>query len=176
MQYKSLALPDVILITPHIHRDVRGSFQECFRESEFKIYCGHYHFVQDNISRSKKGTLRGLHYQKNKPQGKLIQVITGRIFDVAVDMRPNSITYGQTVGYILDADQGELLWIPPGFAHGFYVMSDHADIHYKCTDYYSAEDECAIHWNSPKLNIAWPLLKEQRLYLSERDLIAPNFS
>lgn len=158
-----------MLLTPRICCDNRGEFMECFRQSEFELHCGECKFVQDNLSRSFGGTLRGLHYQQRYPQGKLVQVITGTIFDVAVDIRGDSPTYGTWGGHILSVDQGELMWIPPGFAHGFYVMSEMADVFYKCTDYYQPGDEHCIRWDSSSLAINWPLSDKYPLSLSDRD-------
>ncbi|WP_447837566.1 dTDP-4-dehydrorhamnose 3,5-epimerase [Aeromonas salmonicida] len=169
MQYRVTDLVDVIIFTPQIYRDHRGEFMECFRQSEFELHCGEYKFVQDNLSRSFGGTLRGLHYQQRHSQGKLVQAITGTIFDVAVDIRVDSPTYGSWVGHTLSADQGELMWIPPGFAHGFYVMSEMADVLYKCTDYYQPDDEHCIRWDSSSLAINWPLLDKYPLSLSDKD-------
>jgi dTDP-4-dehydrorhamnose 3,5-epimerase len=176
MQYRSTSLAGVMILTPTTFSDHRGQFRECFRKAEFERHCGHYPLVQDNLSRSVGGTLRGLHYQRSRPQGKLVQVISGIIFDVAVDIRPGSSTYGQWMGCILDADRGELIWIPPGFAHGFYVISDSADVFYKCSDYYQASDEACIRWDSPKLAINWPLSEQFPLSLSHKDRLAPCFA
>ncbi|MGL4350919.1 MAG: dTDP-4-dehydrorhamnose 3,5-epimerase family protein, partial [Plesiomonas shigelloides] len=118
MQYRSTSLAGVMILTPTTFSDKRGQFRECFRQAEFEQYCGPFSLVQDNLSRSVGGTLRGLHYQRSQPQGKLVQVISGTIFDVVVDIRPNSVSYGQWFGYELNAKLGELIWIPPGFAHG----------------------------------------------------------
>jgi len=123
MQYRTTSLAGVMILTPTTFADHRGRFRECFRQEEFERYCGRYLFVQDNVSHSVGGTLRGLHYQCSRPQGKLVQVLSGRVFDVAVDIRPASPTYGHWLGHILDAALGELMWIPPGFAHGFYVVA-----------------------------------------------------
>lgn len=175
MQYRTTSLVGVMILTPTTFSDHRGQFRECFRQEEFERYCGRYFFVQDNISHSVGGTLRGLHYQCLRPQGKLVQVLSGCVFDVAVDIRPASPTYGHWVGHILDAALGELMWIPPGFAHGFYVLSDSADVFYKCTDYYQPEDEKCIHWNCPTLAIDWPLSERWPLQLSNKDRFAPYF-
>ncbi len=175
MKFKNTELFEVIILTPEIFSDHRGDFHECFRKEDFEHHCGHYLFVQDNLSRSVGGTLRGLHYQRSRSQGKLIQVISGRIFDVAVDIRPASSTYGNWVSHILDAVRGELMWIPPGFAHGFYVMSETADVFYKCTDYYQPGDEAVIRWDSPNLAIKWPLSEQWPLLLSDKDRQAPFF-
>jgi len=163
MEITDTNLPGVKLITPEVFRDERGFFLECFRESWF----GDYSFVQDNHSKSIKGTLRGLHYQLNSAQGKLVRVIAGEIFDVAVDLRKSSPTFGRWVGRTLNAETMKMLWIPPGFAHGFTVLSESAEVLYKCTQYYDSADERAIVWNDPDIGIDWPL--EGDPILSERD-------
>lgn len=175
MRSRATNLAEVMILTPEIFSDHRGNFRECFRQEEFEQYCGQYLFVQDNLSHSIGGTLRGLHYQRSRPQGKLVQVINGSIFDVAVDIRPASPTYGHWVSHILNAELGELMWIPPGFAHGFYVMSESADVFYKCTNYYLPIDEACIRWDSPALAINWPLSDQMPLFLSDKDRLAPNF-
>ncbi|MGL5452242.1 MAG: dTDP-4-dehydrorhamnose 3,5-epimerase [Aeromonas sp.] len=176
MQYRATSLAGVMILTPTTHSDHRGLFRECFRQAEFEQHCGPFSLVQDNLSRSVGGTLRGLHYQRSQPQGKLVQVMNGTIFDVAVDIRPGSPSYGQWLGYELNAEQGELIWIPPGFAHGFYVMSDSADVFYKCSDYYQSADEGTIHWNCPTLGINWPISEQRPLLLSNKDQHAPCFT
>lgn len=157
MHYQPQKLKDVVLITPKVHQDHRGFFMETFRLDEFQKHCGAYNFVQDNHSRSEKGTLRGLHYQLNNPQGKLIRVTQGEVCDVVVDCRIDSPTYGQWHGVTLSAENKQLLWVPPGFAHGFLVLSDTADFEYKCTDYYAPDDQYVIAWNDATLRIQWPL-------------------
>jgi dTDP-4-dehydrorhamnose 3,5-epimerase len=158
MTFTHLSIPDVIRIEPKVHGDARGFFQETFRQDLFDTTVGHpVHFVQDNHSRSSKGVLRGLHYQVERPQGKLVRVTQGAVFDVAVDIRTNSPTRGQWVGEILSAENHRQLWVPPGFAHGFVVLSDSADFLYKTTDYWFPEHERCIRWNDPTLNIPWPL-------------------
>jgi len=157
MEYQSLAIPDVVLMTPRVFGDERGFFLETFRQSEFERRCGNFQFVQDNHSKSGKGILRGLHYQLKQPQGKLVRVTRGEVFDVAVDLRKSSPTFGQWVGVLLSEENKQLLWVPPGFAHGFYVTSDEAEFQYKCTDYYAPGDEYSIRWDDPDLAIAWPL-------------------
>lgn len=180
MEFISLAIPDVVLIKHRQYADERGSFMELFRHQEFVAHCcrnrgdrGDVNFVQDNLSCSRQGTLRGLHYQIERPQGKLVQVISGTIFDVAVDLRRSSPTYGQWVGLHLNADSPMSLWIPPGFAHGFYVLSEMATVLYKCTDYYSPEYERTLHWADPELAIVWPLMEHIPLILSDKDRQAP---
>ncbi|WP_372372773.1 dTDP-4-dehydrorhamnose 3,5-epimerase [Vreelandella venusta] len=168
MQYEKLAIPDVVLITPQVFGDERGFFMETFRQSEFEDHCGRYTFVQDNHSKSTHGILRGLHYQHQQPQGKLVRVTQGEVFDVAVDMRQSSPTYGQWVGATLSEQNKQMLWVPPGFAHGFYVTSETAEFQYKCTDYYAPGDEVSILWNDPQLAIQWPTLG-QKPRLSAKD-------
>lgn len=168
MDYQSLAIPDVVLMTPKVFGDERGFFLETFRQSEFQKHCGDYTFVQDNHSRSAQGILRGLHYQLENPQGKLVRVTRGEVFDVAVDMRKSSPTFGEWVGATLSEDNKQMLWVPPGFAHAFYVISDEAEFQYKCTDYYAPGDEYSIRWNDPELAIEWPLNGEEPR-VSEKD-------
>lgn len=151
------AIPEVILFEPTLHGDHRGFFMETWRESHFADIAPGLRFVQDNHSKSGKGILRGLHYQLTQPQGKLVRVIAGEIYDVAVDMRRTSPTFGKWVGVTLSADNHRQLWVPPGFAHGFLVTSDSAEMVYKCTDYYAPQDEHSLRWNDPALGIDWPL-------------------
>jgi dTDP-4-dehydrorhamnose 3,5-epimerase len=168
MKIESLRIPDVKLLTPTVFGDERGFFMETFRDEDFRAQCADYRFVQDNHSRSGKGILRGLHYQLEKPQGKLVRVTRGSVFDVAVDLRRSSPTFGQWVGAHLSEDNHRMLWVPPGFAHGFLVTSDSADFQYKCTDYYNPGDEYSLLWNDPAVDIQWPLDKITPL-LSEKD-------
>ncbi|MBT2787311.1 MULTISPECIES: dTDP-4-dehydrorhamnose 3,5-epimerase [unclassified Halomonas] len=182
MHYEKLAIPDVVLLTPKVFGDERGFFMETFRQSEFEQQCGNYQFVQDNHSKSTHGILRGLHYQYKQPQGKLVRVTQGEVFDVAVDMRVNSPSYGQWVGALLSAENKQMLWVPPGFAHGFYVVSEEAEFQYKCTDYYAPGDEVSILWSDATLAIEWPLVNGKAPLLSEKDADgmafeqAPTFS
>lgn len=169
MKFEKLAIPDVVLMTPQVFGDERGFFMETFRQNEFEAHCGNHQFVQDNHSKSTQGTLRGLHYQLNQPQGKLVRVTQGEVFDVAVDMRKSSPTFGQWVGVTLSAENKQMLWVPPGFAHGFYVTSAEAEFQYKCTDYYASDDEVSISWNDLKLAIDWPLFNNQSPTLSAKD-------
>ena len=156
MQATRLAIPDVVLIEPKVFGDARGFFYESFNQRDFSAATGtDYSFVQDNHSRSSQGVLRGLHYQIKQPQGKLVRVVQGAVFDVAVDIRKSSPTFGQWVGAELSADNHHQLWIPPGFAHGFVVLSDVAEFLYKTTDYYAPEHERCIAWNDPALAIDW---------------------
>ncbi|WP_431023371.1 dTDP-4-dehydrorhamnose 3,5-epimerase [Halomonas sp. H5] len=159
MEVISTGIPDVKLIKPRIFEDRRGFFFESYNQKAFDEAVGHaVNFVQDNHSRSVKGTLRGLHYQlPPHAQGKLVRVTVGEVFDVAVDIRQGSATFGQWVGEYLSADNKHQLWIPPGFAHGFLVTSDEAEFEYKCTNFYAPDCEASILWDDPKLDIDWPL-------------------
>lgn len=151
-----LAIPDVVLLEPKVFSDERGFFFESFNQQAFEAKIGRsVNFVQDNHSRSVKGVLRGLHYQIQQPQGKLVRVVQGEVFDVAVDIRKNSPTFGKWVGEILSADNKRQLWVPEGFAHGFVTLSDKAEFLYKATDYYAAQSERSILWNDPVLAIDW---------------------
>lgn len=164
-------IPEVKIIEPKVFGDDRGFFLETFQAERYASVIGDgLTFVQDNHSRSCKGVLRGLHFQKTKPQGKLVRVVTGEVFDVAVDIRKNSATFGQWEGVLLTADNKKQFWVPPGFAHGFVVLSDTADFEYKCTDFYDPSDEGAIRWNDPDLAIDWPIDFEPSL--SAKDLEA----
>ena len=158
MKFIETPLQDVYLIEPTAFGDQRGFFMETwnietFREAGFDL-----NFVQDNHSRSSHGILRGLHFQKTKPQGKLVRVVRGQVYDVAVDIRMGSPSYGQWEGLILSEENKRQLWVPPGFAHGFVVLSDTADFEYKCTDYYDPSDEGCILWSDPDLGIPWPIV------------------
>jgi dTDP-4-dehydrorhamnose 3,5-epimerase len=158
MKVITTKIPDVIIIEPQVFGDDRGFFLESYNEKTFAQKTGiNAKFVQDNHSRSAKNVLRGLHYQIQQPQGKLVRVVIGEVFDVAVDLRKNSPTFGEWVSCLLSAENKRLFWVPPGFAHGFLVLSETADFLYKTTDYYAPEYERAILWNDPTLNIDWPL-------------------
>lgn len=151
-------IPDVLIVEPRVFGDDRGFFFESYNEQAFADKAGiREHFVQDNHSRSCQNVLRGLHYQIQQAQGKLVRAITGAIFDVAVDIRKSSPTYGQWVGCLLSAENKRMLWVPAGFAHGFVVVSDQADVLYKATDYYAPQHERCILWNDPDLAIDWPI-------------------
>ena len=176
MKITPSSLPDVIILEPTLHGDHRGFFLETWRESLFDIIAPGLKFVQDNHSKSSKGILRGLHYQLDQPQGKLVRVIAGEIYDVAVDMRRTSPTFGQWVGVILSADNHRQLWVPPGFAHGFIVTSDSAEMVYKCTDYYHPESEVSLAWDDAHLDIQWPLVNGEAPELSAKDADAQNWS
>jgi len=158
MKISPTAIPDVLLFEPTVFGDHRGFFMETFRQSFFDEILPGVRFVQDNHSRSSQGILRGLHYQLNQPQGKLVRVVQGEIYDVAVDLRKDSPTFGQSVGLVLSAENKQQLWVPPGFAHGFYVISETAEMVYKCSDYYAPADEHSLLWNDPELGIQWPLV------------------
>jgi dTDP-4-dehydrorhamnose 3,5-epimerase len=151
-------LKDCVIIEPKIFGDERGFFVETFQAERYADQAGiNFPFVQDNHSRSSIGVLRGLHFQKSKPQGKLVRVVRGEVYDVAVDIRQGSPTFGQWEAVILSEENKTQFWVPPGFAHGFVVLSDTADFEYKCTDYYDPSDEGSILWNYPDLNIPWPI-------------------
>lgn len=157
MQVTDTAIPDVKLISPKVFGDDRGFFMESYNQKTFnELLNGQFHFVQDNHSRSAKHVLRGLHYQIQNPQGKLVRVISGEVYDVAVDLRQHSSTFGKAVGFTLNASNKQMLWVPEGFAHGFLVLSDYADFLYKTTDFYNPKAERCIKWDDPDLKIAWP--------------------
>lgn len=165
------SIPDVLILEPKVFGDSRGFFFESYNEKTFREATGiTAYFVQDNHSRSARGVLRGLHYQVEQPQGKLVRCTQGEVFDVAVDIRRDSPTFGQWVGEILSEENKRLMWIPPGLAHGFLVLSDSADFLYKTTEYYAPQHERAILWNDPDLAIAWPL--QAPLLLSDKDKVA----
>ena len=171
MLVTSLSLPDLLLIEPSVYGDDRGFFFELWNAERFCALTGvEASFVQDNLSRSQYGVLRGLHFQNPHPQGKLVSVLDGRVYDVAVDIRLDSPTLGTWVGIELSAENKRQLYVPPGFAHGFVVLSPSALFHYKCTDVYHPESEATIRWDDPQLNIDWPLASP---LLSEKDRAAP---
>ena len=158
MKHTELAISDVVLIEPRVFGDERGFFFESFNQEQFESAIGRsVKFVQDNHSRSVRNVLRGLHYQVRQPQGKLVRVVSGEIFDVAVDIRKGSATFGQWVGEVLSAENKRQLWIPEGFAHGFVVLSESAELLYKSTDYYAPTHERCIAWDDPSLAIEWPI-------------------
>jgi dTDP-4-dehydrorhamnose 3,5-epimerase len=169
MNFAATAIPDVVLITPEARADERGFFMETYRADAFAEAGIHAAFVQDNHSRSVRGALRGLHYQIRSPQGKLVRVVAGEVFDVAVDLRSSSPTFGRWVGEHLSADNSRMLWIPPGFAHGFYVLSDGAEVIYKVTDYYAPHWDRTLIWNDPRVGIRWPLVDGKPPILSPKD-------
>jgi dTDP-4-dehydrorhamnose 3,5-epimerase len=164
MNARKLTIPEVVVFEPKVFADERGFFFESFNSQSFKEAVGEEpRFVQDNHSRSSKGVLRGLHYQISNTQGKLIRVISGEIFDVAVDLRQRSATFGQWVGAVLSEENKHQLWIPEGFAHGFLVLSDSAEVLYKTTDYWAPEHERCLQWNDPTIKINWPTQTEPLL-------------
>jgi len=168
-------LPDVMIVEPDVYGDSRGFFMETWHADKFAAGGITADFVQDNHSRSSKGVLRGLHYQIKKTQGKLVRVLNGEIFDVVVDLRKSSITFGQWYGIDLSAENRKMLWIPPGFAHGFYVKTQVADFFYKCTGFYAPEYEMAIRWDDSDLAIEWPLIDKKHPILSPKDEAAVAF-
>ena len=171
MKVTATALPEVLIIEPKVFGDKRGFFFESFNQRAFNAATGlDVNFVQDNHSRSGKGVLRGLHYQIQHPQGKLVRVVRGAVFDVAVDIRKESANFGRWVGVTLSEENQAQLWVPPGFAHGFLVLSDCADFLYKTSDYYAPEFERCIFWNDPTIGVKWPL-EELRPQLSKKDQI-----
>ena len=161
-------IPDVLIFEPTVYNDDRGYFMETWRQSVFNERGLDAKFVQENHSKSNRGTLRGLHYQLKNPQGKLARVITGEVFDVAVDLRKGSAYFRQWVGVVLSAENKKQIWVPPGFAHGFYVISDSAELTYKCTEYYDPEDDHCLLWNDKTVGIDWPLL-DPSTFLSDKD-------
>lgn len=167
-------LSDVLLLEPKVFGDARGFFMESYNKRAMSEAGISREFVQDNHSRSAKGVLRGLHYQIKQPQGKLVRVVSGEVYDVAVDMRRGSPQFGQSVGMLLSAENRRMAWVPPGFAHGFYVVSEFAEFLYKTTDYYAPEYERTLLWNDPILAIDWPLDGEPKL--SEKDRLGNLFS
>jgi dTDP-4-dehydrorhamnose 3,5-epimerase len=169
MKFVSTTLPDVLTIEPQVYGDQRGFFMETYHDQKFNKAGIPFHFVQDNQSGSCRGALRGLHYQLRQTQGKLVRVIVGEIFDVAVDIRKSSPTFGKWVGIHLSAQNRIQVWAPPGFAHGFYVLSDWAEVIYKTTDYYAPEWERSILWNDPTMGIEWPIIPGTIPVLSEKD-------
>ncbi len=169
MKVIDTAIPEVKIIEPQVFGDERGFFMETWRESWFNEQVCERRFVQDNHSKSRQGILRGLHYQMEHTQGKLVRVVAGEVFDVAVDIRKSSPTFGQWVGVLLSAENRRQLWVPEGFAHGFYVTSDSAEFVYRCTDVYHPASEQSIRWNDPDLAINWPLVNGQQPDLSAKD-------
>ncbi|KJR36120.1 dTDP-4-dehydrorhamnose 3,5-epimerase [Vibrio navarrensis] len=177
MKVVDTKIPEVKIIEPSVFGDERGFFMETWNQKQFEelVTGKNTRFVQDNHSKSKKGILRGLHYQTQNTQGKLVRVVSGEVFDVAVDIRINSPTFGQWVGTYLSAENKRQLWIPEGFAHGFYVTSDEAEFVYKCTDYYNPQAEQCISWNDPDIGIDWPLEHAGEPVLSGKDASASFF-
>ena len=176
MKVTPTAIPEVLVLEPRVFGDARGFFFESFNQRVFNEATGlDVQFVQDNHSRSAKGVLRGMHYQVQQPQGKLVRVVRGSVFDVAVDVRRSSPSFGKWVGVELSEENHRQFWVPPGFAHGFLVLSDSADFLYKTTDYYAPAYERSILWNDASLNIGWPTLDVEPI-LSPKDAAAPAFA
>jgi dTDP-4-dehydrorhamnose 3,5-epimerase len=175
MEFEPTEIPEVVLVRPKVFGDPRGYFFESWEERKFAAGGLDVKFVQDNHSRSACNILRGLHYQIQQPQGKLVRVVTGAVFDVAVDIRRSSPTFGRWVGATLSEENHHMLWVPPGFAHGFVVLSESADFLYRCTDFWAPQYERAIQWNDPDLKISWPLPPGASPALSAKDAVAPRF-
>lgn len=169
MKIKDTELRDVKILEPTLFGDERGFFMETFRSDLFRESVSDVEFVQDNHSKSGAGVLRGLHYQIQKTQGKLVRVVSGEVFDVAVDLRTSSPDFGKWTGAVLSAENKKMIWVPEGFAHGFFVMSETAEFVYKCTDYYAPECERTIIWNDPEIGIRWPLINNSLPKLSPKD-------
>lgn len=176
MKFIPTRIPEVVLIEPQVFGDERGFFMETWHAQKFADAGLPSQFVQDNHSKSARGILRGLHYQIQQPQGKLVRVVSGEVYDVAVDLRRNSPSFGQWVGELLSADNKRMLWVPPGFAHGFYVTSESAEFVYKCTDFYAPQHEHALRWDCSELAIDWPLVNAKPPLLSAKDAAAPGFA
>jgi dTDP-4-dehydrorhamnose 3,5-epimerase len=175
MRFERTAIPEVVLVQPQLLGDARGHFFESWQERKFEAAGLHLKFVQDNENRSVRHVLRGLHYQLRQPQGKLVRVVTGSVFDVAVDLRRSSPTFGRWVGAVLSDENHSAMWVPAGFAHAFLVLSAAAHFLYKCTDFYAPEHERAIRWDDPDLAIDWPLPAGATPSLSSRDAAAASF-
>jgi dTDP-4-dehydrorhamnose 3,5-epimerase len=173
MEFLTTDLPGVLLIEPDVFWDTRGFFLETYHQAKYAAGGISGSFVQDNHSFSTQGTLRGLHAQRTKPQGKLVRAVEGEMFDVAVDVRRGSPTFGRWVGALLSGDNFRQLWIPPGFAHGFCVLSERVHVEYKCTDFYDRADEIAVAWNDPEIGVAWPISEP---VLSAKDAAAPRLA
>ncbi|MBI3581885.1 MAG: dTDP-4-dehydrorhamnose 3,5-epimerase [Nitrospinae bacterium] len=176
MRFLKTRIPEVVIVEPTVFADARGFFMEVWKESSFVENGISARFVQDNQSRSRKGTLRGLHYQINQPQGKLVRAVAGEIYDVAVDLRKSSPNFGKWFGAALSAENKRMLWVPPGFAHGFYVTSELAEVAYKCTNYHVPEHERVIIWNDPDLGVQWPVPNGSNPTLSDKDATGTPFA
>ena len=176
MKFTPTRLHEVVIIEPRAFEDARGSFMETWVSSKFATGGIDESFVQDNHSTSNRWVLRGLHYQIRQPQGKLVRVVCGEVFDVAVDLRRSSKTFAQWVGARLSAADRRMLWIPPGFAHGFLALSERVDFLYKCTDYYDPTAERALRWDDPEVGIEWPMPPGARPIISEKDAAAPGLA
>ena len=169
MKFEATPLRDVYVVKPQVFGDERGFFTETWNENTFHSAGFDLKFVQDNHSRSQRGILRGLHYQTENTQGKLVRVTAGAVFDVAVDLRRSSPSFGQWWGCVISDENRSMLWVPPGFAHGFYVISDYADFLYKCTDFYDPGSEVSLLWNDPTVGVEWPLADGESPTLSGKD-------
>lgn len=168
-QFTKTGIEGLVVVEPKVFGDNRGYFMETYNYNDFKAAGLDMVFVQDNQSKSKKGVLRGLHFQKKKPQGKLVRVVSGEVYDVAVDLRRGSDTYGKWYGVLLSAENKKQFYVPEGFAHGFVVMSETAEFVYKCTRFYDPSDEGGLMWNDPEIGIDWPVPENAELLLSEKD-------
>ncbi|HYM34955.1 MAG TPA: dTDP-4-dehydrorhamnose 3,5-epimerase [Steroidobacteraceae bacterium] len=176
MKFLPTEIPDVVLIEPRVFADDRGFFMETWQLEKFFAAGIKANFVQGNHSASKQWVLRGLHYQIQQPQGKLVRAIVGEVFDAVVDLRRSSKHFKKTVSAVLSANNRRMLWVPPGFAHGFLVTSEHAEVSYYCTDYYAPQFERSVAWNDPTLGIAWPIPTGVRPILNDKDAAAPRLS
>jgi len=175
MLFLPVEIQDVFIIEPRVFEDTRGFFMETYQAQKFAQAGIDFNFVQDNHSSSAQYTLRGLHYQIKHPQGKLVRAVVGEVFDVAVDLRRSSLTFGRSIHIVLSAQNKRQLWIPPGFAHGFYVISERAEVLYKATDFYDPEAERIIIWNDPTLGVPWPIKPGEIPTLSPKDLLGNFF-
>lgn len=169
MKVESLSIPDVLVLTPHLHDDGRGRFFEAWNARVFEAAGIPASWAQDNMSESARGVLRGLHCQVQQAQGKLVRCVSGAVYDVAVDVRAQSATFGRWCGARLDAEMHAAMWIPAGFAHGYYVLSERATVHYKVTDFYAPEHERCLRWDDPEVGIVWPLIPGTQPMVSDRD-------
>lgn len=174
--FNETEIKGVFVIEPKVFGDNRGYFMETYNYEDFNNNGLNMVFVQDNQSKSKKGVLRGLHFQKTYPQGKLVRVISGEVFDVAVDLRKGSATYGKWAGIALSAENKKQFYVPAGFAHGFLVLSEEAEFVYKCTDFYHPEDEGGILWNDPTIDVKWPIGDVSEIIISDKDRVLSGFS
>jgi dTDP-4-dehydrorhamnose 3,5-epimerase len=174
MEFTPTSIPEVVCVRPRVFGDARGFFLESWVRNKFAAGGIDVDFVQDNHSGSSQWVLRGLHYQLRRPQGKLVRVIVGEVFDVAVDMRRSSPTFGRWVGEYLSAENKKMLWVPPGFAHGFLALSERAEFVYKCTDYYDPQSERTLLWNDPTVGIVWPMPKDVEPILAAKDAAGAN--
>lgn len=174
--FHKTSIDGVVIVEPTVFGDHRGYFMETYQQQEFLAGGIGITFVQDNQSMSRKGVLRGLHFQKNFPQSKLVRVIRGEVFDVAVDLRPGSATYGKWEGVLLSAENKKQFFVPRGFAHGFLVLSDEAEFVYKCDDFYHPDDEGGLLWNDPDIGVEWPITPDMQIILSDKDKVNPRFA